>query len=210
MIRLGSLAGYPFEGPRLLGGWTPPARPAVYAICYKPEPDTRPDRYAVIYVGHSDDLSAERFPFQHPRAHCWVRRAGSKWKVYICTYEVPGGGPGHREQITRELAAIYQPRCNTERYGQSWKDEWIGEYTSAPNTGPLARRGPGTPVPPPPGARPQDAGPQNPGPQDSGQQGAGTWDARPQDSGPRDAGPQGTGPQGTGPRDAGAQDAEPR
>ena len=25
MIRLGSLAGYPFEGPRLLAGWTPPA-----------------------------------------------------------------------------------------------------------------------------------------------------------------------------------------
>jgi hypothetical protein len=22
MIRLGSLAGYPFEGPRVLGGWT--------------------------------------------------------------------------------------------------------------------------------------------------------------------------------------------
>ena len=143
MIRLGSLAGYPFEGPRLLGGWTPPASAAVYAILYKPEPDTKPERYAVIYVGHSEDLSAERFPFQHPRAHCWVRRAGSKWKVYICTYEVPGGGPGHREQITRELAAIYQPRCNTQRYGQSWKDEWIGEYTSAPNTGPLARRGPG-------------------------------------------------------------------
>ena len=150
MIRLGSLAGYPFEGPRLLGGWTPPASAAVYAICYKPEPDTKPDRYAVIYVGHSEDLSAERFPFQHPRAHCWVRRAGSKWKVYICTYEVPGGGPGHREQITRELAAIYQPRCNTERYGQSWKDEWIGEYSSAPNTGPLARRGPDPSGPPPP------------------------------------------------------------
>ena len=64
----------------------------MYAICSKPEPETRPDRYAVIYVGHSDDLSAERFPFQHPRAHCWVRRAGSKWKVYICTYEVPGRG----------------------------------------------------------------------------------------------------------------------
>jgi hypothetical protein len=157
MIRLGSLAGYPFEGPRLLGGWTPPASAAVYAILYKPEPDTKPDRYAVIYVGHSEDLSAERFPFQHPRAHCWVRRAGSKWKVYICTYEVPGGGPGHREQITRELAAIYQPRCNTERYGQTWKDEWIGEYTSAPNTGPIARRGPGTPSPPPPpGSEPRD------------------------------------------------------
>ena len=68
MIRLGSLAGYPFEGPRLLGGWTPPPVPAVYAILYKPEPEAKPEQYAVIYVGHADDLSAERFPFRHPRA----------------------------------------------------------------------------------------------------------------------------------------------
>jgi len=131
MIRLGSLAGYPFEGPRLLAGWTPPATAAVYAVAYKPEPDARPDRYAVIYVGHSDDLSAERFPFQHPRAHCWVRRAGSKWTVYICTYEVPGGGRPHREQIVRELTAIYQPRCNDQQFDQAWKDEWIGGTTSS-------------------------------------------------------------------------------
>ena len=32
MIRLGSLAGYPFEGPRVLAGWTVPAAPAVYAV----------------------------------------------------------------------------------------------------------------------------------------------------------------------------------
>ena len=131
MIRLGSLAGYPFEGPRLLAGWTPPASAAVYAIAYKPEPDARPDRYAVIYVGHSDDLSAERFPFQHPRAHCWIKRAGSRWKVYICTYEVPGGGRPHREQIARELTAIYQPRCNDQQFDQAWKDEWIGGTTSS-------------------------------------------------------------------------------
>jgi hypothetical protein len=141
MIRLGSLAGYPFEGPRVLGGWTPPAVSAVYAILYKPDPDTKPDRYAVIYVDHSGDLSAERFPFQHPRAHCWVRRAGSRWKVYICTYEVPGGGPPHRELITRELTAVYHPRCNSQQYDQTWKDEWIGGY-AAPTTGPLTKRGP--------------------------------------------------------------------
>jgi len=141
VIRLGSLAGYPFEGPRLLAGWTPPSSPAVFAILCKPEPDAQPERYAVIYAGHSDDLAAERFPFSHPRASCWVRRAGSRWKVYICTYEVPGGGPGHREQITKELIAIYHPSCNTQQYDQSWRDEWIGEY-SAPTTGPVARRGP--------------------------------------------------------------------
>ncbi len=141
MIRLGSLAGYSFEGPRLLGGWTPPNRPAVYAILYKPEPDTKPDRYAVIYVGHSDDLTTEGFPFKHPRAHCWVKRAGSKWKLHICTYEIEGGTVGHREMISRELTATYDPFCNVQKYDKAWKDEWIGEYSSE-LTGPLAPRGP--------------------------------------------------------------------
>jgi hypothetical protein len=147
LIRLGSLAGYPFEGPRALAGWTPPSHAGVYAIVYKPEPEAKPDRYAVTYVGHADDLSAERFPFNHRQAACWIRRAGSRWKVYICTYEVPGGLRSHREQITRELLAVYRPGCNRERYDQAWKDEWIGEY-SAPTTGPLTTdrdpgRGPG-------------------------------------------------------------------
>ncbi len=141
MIRLGSLAGYPFEGPRLLAGWTPPATAAVYAILYQPEPDAKPERYAVSYVGHAGDLAAERLPFQHPRSPCWVRRAGSKWKVYICTYEIPGGTRRHREQIAQELIAIYRPSCNDEQYDPAWKDEWIGEY-AAPTTAPVTRRGP--------------------------------------------------------------------
>jgi hypothetical protein len=136
VIRLGSLAGYPFEGPRALAGWTPPGAPAVYAIVRKPDPDAKPDQYAVIYVDHADDLSTERLPFNHPRAACWVRRAGSRWRLYICTYEVPGGLRSHREQIARELVAIYRPSCNPEQYDPSWKAEWIGEY-SAPTAGPL-------------------------------------------------------------------------
>jgi hypothetical protein len=136
MIRLGSLAGYPFEGPRVLGGWTPPASPAVYAIMYKPDPATKPETYAVIYVGHADDLTTEGFPFNHPQAPCWVKRAGNRWQVYICTYIVPGGLRSHREQISQELAAIYHPSCNDQQYDRSWRDEWIGEYR-APTTGPL-------------------------------------------------------------------------
>jgi hypothetical protein len=130
VIRLGSLAGYPFDGPRLLGGWTPPATAAVYAILCKPRAASRPDEYAVIDVDHSDDLTAERFPFRHPRAPCWVRRAGDKWKLYICTYEVPGGLRSHREQIARELNSIYSPGCSDERYDPEWKPEWIGRLTS--------------------------------------------------------------------------------
>jgi hypothetical protein len=143
LIRLGSLAGYAFEGPRALAGWTAPATAAVYVIVYKPDPDTKPERYAVIYVGHADDLSHERFPFNHEAAPCWISRAGSKFKVYICTYEAPGAQRPHREQIARELMAVYQPGCNAESYDQAWKDEWIGDYR-APTTGPLTtNRDPG-------------------------------------------------------------------
>jgi hypothetical protein len=125
VIRLGSLAGYPFEGPRLLAGWTPPAGvAAVYAITCKPDPAR--ERHAVIYVGACDDLAAERFPFKHSRAASWIKRAGSKWQLYISVYEVPGGTAGHREQITRELISTYHPTCNQEQYQPTWKPEWIG------------------------------------------------------------------------------------
>jgi hypothetical protein len=136
MIRLGSLAGYPFEGPRLLVGWTAPPRAAVYAILYRPDHAANPEQYAVTYVGHSDDLSRERLPFGHGRSACWIARAGGRWKVFIGIYEVPGGLRSHREQIVAELCAIYRPSCNDRQFDRSWKQEWIGEYR-APTTGPL-------------------------------------------------------------------------
>ena len=137
MIRLGSLAGYPFEGPRLLGGWTAPGGAAVYAIMCKPDPAK--EAYAVIYVDHSADLAAERFPFKHRRAPAWIKRAGDRYQLYICTYEVPGGLPSHREQIARELSSIYRPSCNEQQYEDTWRAEWIGDYT-APTARSLSER----------------------------------------------------------------------
>ena len=127
MIRLGSLAGYSFEGPRSLAGWTAPAIGAVYAIVAKSNPD-RPQEFSVIYVGHADDLSAEGFPLKHPRSAAWIKRAGNKFNLFVCWLEVPGGTLSHREQISRELIAIYDPSCNLEKFDQAWKSEWIGEY----------------------------------------------------------------------------------
>ncbi len=148
MIRLGSLAGYPFEGPRLLGGWTPPPAPPSTRSCTSPSP-----RRAPAATPSSTSATPTTWPPSASRsstrgAACWVKRAGSRWKVYICTYEAPGGGPAHREQIARELMAVYQPQCNAERYDPAWKDHWIGDYT-APTTGPVTRRTPnGGPAPP--------------------------------------------------------------
>ncbi|MBO0821885.1 MAG: hypothetical protein J2P26_13675 [Nocardiopsaceae bacterium] len=123
MIRLGTLAGFPFEGPRVLAGWTPPREPGVYVITYKPDPDR--DQHAVIYVDHSDDLSAEKFPFRHPRSAAWIKRAGSKYGLYIAYYNPLGATTAHRDQIARELMAVYHPGCNDEQYDLAWKDDWM-------------------------------------------------------------------------------------
>ncbi len=141
MIRLGSLAGYPFEGPRVLAGWTAPARAGVFAVMYKPDPARKSEEYGVLHVGHSDDLSRERFPFNHPMAGCWLERVkGKKFDLYIATYEVPGGTRGHREQIAQELVAIYRPGCNPDQYDQAWEEHWIGDYETPGTTGPLTTR----------------------------------------------------------------------
>jgi hypothetical protein len=138
MIRLGSLAGYPFEGPRVLAGWTPPERAAVFVVMYKPESQAKPEEYGVLFVGHSEDLSRERLPFNHARAACWLERVnGKRFELYIATYEAPGAVTAHREQIAKELIAIYRPGCNLEQYDQAWEEHWIGEYQTPGTTGPL-------------------------------------------------------------------------
>ena len=133
MIRLGSLAGYSFEGPRALAGWTPPAKPAVYAVLAKSNPD-RPQEFSVIFVGHSDDLTTEGFPFRHARSNAWIKRADGKYNLHVAWLEIPGGTRAHREQISHELIAIYEPSCNTDKFDKAWKAEWIGEYETSMTT----------------------------------------------------------------------------
>lgn len=138
MIRLGSLAGYAFEGPRVLAGWTPPAVPAVYAVLYSADPGRAgSERLAVCYVGQSSDLSTEGFPFRHSAAPCWISRADNKFQLRIATFEVPGGTAAHRQQIVQELVAVYHPSCNGQQYDQAWEPHWIGEYQAPNTTGPL-------------------------------------------------------------------------
>ena len=135
MIRLGSLGGYPFAGPRVLGGWHAPVEAGIFAILTKPDPDSL--RHEVIYLGHADDLSAADLPWDHEYADAWIKRADGKWNLWIATYAIPGGMPSHRERITHELIATYHPSCNPQQYDRAWKDEWIGSYDAPATTAPL-------------------------------------------------------------------------
>ena len=114
MIRLGLAGRLRLRGSTCARRLDTTGPAGVYAILYKPEPDTKVDKYAVIYVDHADDLSAERFPFNHPRASCWIRRAGDRFKLYICYLEVPGGlalaSRADRPRVDGRLPPRLQPR----------------------------------------------------------------------------------------------------
>ena len=126
MIRLGSLAGYPFEGPRVLAGWTPP--PVRRGV--RDPLQARPGEQAGAVRGHL--RRARRRPVRRALPVPAPERPllGPPGRLPVegvhRTYEVPGGTPPHREQISRELTAIYHPGCNTQQYDQSWREEWIG------------------------------------------------------------------------------------
>lgn len=132
-IRLGSLAGYSFDGPLLLGGWTAPKRPGVFAVMYKAEPDTKPEAYSVIYVDYALDLSKAGLPKSHRHASCWAERAGGPWKLHVAVYFIPNSKSleGTLKNIKNELVAKYNPFCNTEKFDNAWDDKWVGEYTSS-------------------------------------------------------------------------------
>lgn len=70
------------------------------------------EQYAVISVGHADDLTAEGLPFRHRRSPCRVRRAGSRWQVHVAHLDVPGG--------------------NEQQFDHTRRDEWIGGTPAPP------------------------------------------------------------------------------
>lgn len=126
LIRLGSLAGYSFEGPWRLGGYSPPEKSGIYAVMYKADPDKAPNRYSVIYAGQAENMAEEGLPWKHHASGCWINRAGGKWNLYIAVFFPPHDTLGIRLQIQRELIGIYNCFCNEEKYDLDWEDHWIG------------------------------------------------------------------------------------
>ena len=137
VIRLGSLAGYPFEGPRVLAGWTPPAAAAVLR-------DPRPSRSRCEgravrrhLRGSFRGSGGRTLPVQPSPGRLLAATSGRSVQARDLHVRGAGRTALHREQIVRELTAIYRPSCNTEQYDAEWKDQWIGDY-QAPTAGPLS------------------------------------------------------------------------
>ena len=127
----------PVRGPRVLAGWTPPARrrglrDRVQARARDRRPTVR---------GHLRRPRRRPLDRAASRSTTRGRRAGS---VGPATAGSSTSAPTRCRAACARTASRSprsSPRSTTraatrEQYDQAWKDEWIGEYT-APTTGPL-------------------------------------------------------------------------
>ena len=135
MIRLGSLAGYPFEGPRRARRLDAAGRPAVYAIMYKPEPDTKPAVRGDLRrplrrpVGRAVPVPAPAVAVLDPAGRQPVEG------LHLHRTRCPAGwlAPGADRQ---ELTAIYQPRLQRAAVRPDLEGR-VDRRVHAPTTGPL-------------------------------------------------------------------------
>ena len=132
MIRLGSLAGYPFEGPRVLGGWTAAGqargvRDHVQAGAGGQARDVR------------GDLRRPRRATCRPsssRSTTRGRSAGSSGpaaggRSTSARTRCPAGCRRTGSRSPTSSARSTSPSCNDAAVRPSWKDEWIGGTTSS-------------------------------------------------------------------------------
>ena len=127
MIRLGSLAGYPFEGPRLLAGWTPPPAAAVLRDPVQAEPDT-----AGAVRGHLRRALPMTCPPSGSRSATRARLVlGAPGRRPLEGLHLHLRGARAVAGRTASRSAASSPRstgpgCNEQQYDQAWKEEWIG------------------------------------------------------------------------------------
>jgi hypothetical protein len=106
------IGGYNFSTPVKFADWLPPYRAGVYAILMY---NAKVNKYYVIYIGQSSNLSDRGFFKSHHSYYCWIRQAGNdESKLHISVLELPNSTEDDRGKIEIQLINKFNPTCNKE------------------------------------------------------------------------------------------------
>ena len=109
------IGGYEFGEPEQLHEWDPPYRRGTYAILAVETPvavSLMFDRYRVVYVGKSTNMSERGFENHHKRS-CWDAsvRPGSEHRL-VATHLMPNATELELDRAERTLIQDLDPPCN--------------------------------------------------------------------------------------------------
>lgn len=103
---------YKFHAGGELRQSTPPAIPAVYAVTYKENPESKPKAHTVLYFGHAENLAEALPSVTEQLEQLWNKHAGNTAELYIFIYPMQGSSPRERQTVHGQLCAEYTPSAN--------------------------------------------------------------------------------------------------
>ncbi len=102
-----------FTGPHFLSGCPTGNSSGLYAIMIKPDPNTKPDTYTLIYIGETSNFE-NRLTGSHHRYDCWKRQAGSEDKIFYGLHIMDSSTEQQRLNLETSLIQQYDPICNKQ------------------------------------------------------------------------------------------------
>jgi hypothetical protein len=100
-----------FRAEGSLGQWKPENGPAVYAITYKQDPDTRPKAHTVLYFGESENLATE-VPRIDQDFDQWRQQYAHDAELFVFSFAMPGSTKFERNRVANSLVGEYDPKAN--------------------------------------------------------------------------------------------------
>lgn len=100
-----------FKAEGSLGQWRPASGPAIYAITYKQEPDSRPKSHTVLFFGESDNLADEVARIDQDFGQ-WRQQYAQDAELFVFSCPMPGSSKFERSRIASSLVLEYDPKAN--------------------------------------------------------------------------------------------------
>jgi hypothetical protein len=111
-VNFGKRRRLPFVALGTLKDWQPQGVPAVFAITYKRDFETRPKAHTVIYFGEADSLSRQAATINKDVGAWWQEYGQTGQELFVFMHEMPGSSQYERANVQRQLINEYDPQAN--------------------------------------------------------------------------------------------------
>ena len=99
-----------FSSCGALESWAPPQVPAVYAVTYQRDPQTKPKAHTVLYFGEAESLSASQI--KSKVSEIWSREGGEMSDLFIFIHPMESSTRVERSRVLQSLIMEYLPQGN--------------------------------------------------------------------------------------------------
>jgi hypothetical protein len=96
--------------------WQPTEEAGVFLVMHQPDPENRPDHFAIDYCGERSRLgSYQGYSWLPQIKRRLLARAGTEDNVFVAVYPMPGSTRSERKYVKQQIIEEYDPHFNRDR-----------------------------------------------------------------------------------------------